>query len=62
LIDRTAEVSLGSSSTIQMGGWEFPAFWIVVLLVRALIGEGAYSVAAIRDTAVRGTLKTASSQ
>jgi putative oxidoreductase len=44
------------------GGWEFPAFWIVVLLVQALIGEGAYSVAAIRDTAVRGTLKTASSQ
>jgi len=60
LIDRTAEVSLGSSTS----KWrrEFPAFWIVVLLVQALIGEGAYSVAAIRDTAVRGTLKTASSQ
>jgi putative oxidoreductase len=44
------------------GGWEYPAFWIVALLVQALIGEGAYSVAAIRDAAGHGTLKTASSR
>ena len=44
------------------GGWEFPAFWIVVLLVQALIGEGACSLAAIRDAGHHDTLKTAPSR
>lgn len=26
------------------GGWEFPAFWSLALLVQALIGEGAYAL------------------
>lgn len=26
------------------GGWEFPAFWIVTLLVQALLGSGAYAL------------------
>ena len=26
------------------GGWEFPAFWIVVLVVQSLLGDGAYAV------------------
>ena len=26
------------------GGWEFPAFWAVVLVVQALLGNGAYSI------------------
>ena len=26
------------------GGWEFPAFWTVALLVQALLGAGAYAV------------------
>jgi len=26
------------------GGWEFPAFWAVALLVQALLGNGAYSL------------------
>ena len=26
------------------GGWEFPAFWTVALLVQALLGDGALSV------------------
>jgi putative oxidoreductase len=26
------------------GGWEFPAFWIVTLLVQALLGDGAYAL------------------
>ncbi len=26
------------------GGWEFPAFWTVALVVQALLGPGAYSV------------------
>lgn len=25
------------------GGWEFPAFWTVTLLVQALLGDGAYA-------------------
>ena len=25
------------------GGWEFPAFWAVALVVQALLGSGAYS-------------------
>jgi putative oxidoreductase len=26
------------------GGWEFPAFWIVALVVQALIGDGAHAL------------------
>lgn len=26
------------------GGWEFPAFWAVALIVQALLGDGAYSI------------------
>lgn len=30
------------------GGWEYPLFWTLVLIVIALIGDGAYSVSAAR--------------
>lgn len=30
--------------TNQNGGWEFPAFWIVALVVQSLLGDGAYAV------------------
>ncbi|MCZ7656389.1 MAG: DoxX family protein [Xanthobacteraceae bacterium] len=26
------------------GGWEFPVFWTVMLVVQALIGDGAYAL------------------
>ncbi|MBP1807361.1 DoxX family protein [Rubellimicrobium aerolatum] len=26
------------------GGWEYPAFWTVALVVQALLGDGAYAV------------------
>ena len=26
------------------GGWEYPAFWTVTLVVQALIGDGAYAL------------------
>jgi putative oxidoreductase len=26
------------------GGWEYPAFWTVTLVVQALLGEGAYAL------------------
>jgi putative oxidoreductase len=26
------------------GGWEFPAFWAIALIVQALLGDGAYAL------------------
>ena len=26
------------------GGWEYPAFWAVTLIVQALVGDGAYAL------------------
>jgi putative oxidoreductase len=28
----------------QGGGWEFPAFWSVALIVQALLGNGAFAI------------------
>ena len=28
------------------GGWEYPAFWTITLLVQALLGDGAYALRA----------------
>ena len=33
------------------GGWEYPAFWTVALLVQALLGDGAYALR--RGTALK---------
>jgi putative oxidoreductase len=30
------------------GGWEYPAFWIVALIVQALLGDGAYALRPLR--------------
>ena len=36
------------------GGWEYPAFWTVTLIVQALLGEGAYALRpATPDRALR---------
>ncbi|QGM97480.1 DoxX family protein [Methylocystis parvus] len=40
------------------GGWEFPALWIILLLVQALLGPGAFAVRLSRDA--NETFKTAS--
>ncbi len=32
------------------GGWEFPAFWTVTLVVQALIGDGAHALKQSRPT------------
>ena len=32
----------------QGGGWEFPAFWAIALVVQALIGDGALAVRRVR--------------
>lgn len=31
------------------GGWEFPLFWSVVLVVQALLGDGAWALGARRE-------------
>jgi putative oxidoreductase len=33
------------------GGWEFPVFWTVVMVVLALLGDGAYALKPSPDTA-----------
>lgn len=38
------------------GGWEYPAFWTVALIVQALLGDGAY---ALRPSAVAPEMRTA---
>ena len=30
------------------GGWEYPAFWLVALIVQALLGDGSYAVRPLR--------------
>jgi putative oxidoreductase len=30
--------------TAQGGGWEFPAFWTIALLVQAGLGAGAFAI------------------
>jgi putative oxidoreductase len=37
--------SAGFNFSNAGGGWEYPAFWAVVMLALALLGNGAYSVA-----------------
>ncbi|WP_246727774.1 DoxX family protein [Chelativorans sp. Marseille-P2723] len=31
------------------GGWEFPMFWAITLIVQALLGDGAFSLKRARD-------------
>ena len=33
----------------QGGGWEFPAFWTVALVVQSLLGDGAFALGRKRD-------------
>ena len=42
--------------TSPNGGWEYPAFWTVALVVQALLGNGAY---ALRRSPVQSGFKTA---
>lgn len=38
-----AHWSAGWVFSNQGGGWEYPAFWAVALVVQALLGDGAYA-------------------
>ena len=43
------------------GGWEYPAFWIVALVVQALIGDGAFALRPTARPAAAGQLAGAHS-
>jgi putative oxidoreductase len=38
------------------GGWEFPAFWSIALVVQALLGDGAYALSPSKTTFARPAL------
>jgi putative oxidoreductase len=40
----TVHGSAGFFFSNPHGGWEYPAFWTVALLVQALLGDGAYAL------------------
>ena len=40
----TVHAAAGFSFTNPHGGWEYPAFWTVALLVQSLLGDGAYAL------------------
>ena len=40
----TVHAANGFWFTAQGGGWEYPAFWDVALLVQSLLGDGALSI------------------
>ncbi|CAG4888289.1 DoxX family protein [Paraburkholderia saeva] len=39
----------GWSFTSPNGGWEYPAFWAIALVVQGLLGGGLYAVGAARS-------------
>jgi len=44
------------------GGWEYPAFWTVALVVQALLGDGAYALRTSRADGFAGALRGAHSR
>jgi putative oxidoreductase len=41
------------------GGWEYPAFWSVALIVQALLGDGAYALRTFSAEGIAGGLSGA---
>ena len=44
------------------GGWEYPAFWAIALIVQALLGDGIYALRASRTDGSIGKLSGAYSR
>lgn len=55
----TVHASAGFFFSSPNGGWEFPAFWIVALIVQSLIGDGALALRAARLPAATDQLAAA---
>ena len=45
----------------EHGGWEYPAFWIIALIVQALLGDGAFALRVPRAGSFAGRLTDAHS-
>jgi putative oxidoreductase len=58
----TVHAHAGFFFTDANGGWEYPAFWIVALLVQALLGNGAFAISAARGSAQLARLTFAQSR
>jgi putative oxidoreductase len=50
----TVHGAAGFFFTNPHGGWEYPAFWTVGLIVQALLGDGAYALRASRTDVISG--------
>jgi putative oxidoreductase len=42
------------------GGWEYPAFWVVALVVQALLGDGNYALTISQGSPAAGELRAVS--
>ncbi len=58
----TVHAAAGFFFTDAHGGWEYPAFWIVALVVQALLGDGAYALRPTPKTAAAAQLAGAHSR
>lgn len=57
----TVHAAAGFFFTDPHGGWEHPAFWVVALIIHALLGDSALALALLRRPAVFGLLAQAAS-
>src|SRR3954469_9441480 len=55
----TVHGSAGFFFNNAQGGWEYPAFWAVALLVQALLGDGIHALAIPRGSSARAQLRAA---
>jgi putative oxidoreductase len=58
----TVHGAAGFFFTNAHGGWEFPAFWAIALVVQALLGDGIYALRASRMAGAVGELANAHSR
>ncbi|WP_315811296.1 MULTISPECIES: DoxX family protein [unclassified Bradyrhizobium] len=55
----TVHGSAGFFFNNPKGGWEYPAFWAVTLVIQALLGDGAYALGSLRSGLAGGQLRNA---
>ena len=53
----TVHIHNGFFFSAPNGGWEYPGFWTVALVVQMLIGEGAFALKPTRSDAVAAPSK-----
>ena len=55
----TVHGSAGFFFNNPQGGWEYPAFWAVALIVQALLGDGYYALTISQGSSAAGELRAA---